>query len=94
VEEAVTSNTFSPFTPDEKAIRCMAAEALDRVLRSSTPRVLFWDAESKRLRTISADAGSAKSLIAHPSCLGTYDFDARLQDIIDDLKTVYATLAN
>lgn len=72
----------------EQTIRCMASEALEQIICASAPKLLFWDAESRRLRAVSATSGTAKKLLAKPGCLGTYDFDTRLQDIIDDLKVV------
>ena len=73
---------------DERLIRCMASEALDRIIGSSTPKLLFWDMSSKRLRAVGADAARAKAVLAQPTCLGMYDFEVKLQDIIDDFKAI------
>lgn len=75
-------------TQTERAIHCMASEALDQIISASAPKVLFWDATSRCLRTISASSSTAKKMITQPHCLGTYDFDTKLQDIIDDLEAV------
>lgn len=75
-------------TLDERLIRCMASVALDRIIGSSKPKLLFWDTSSNRLRLVGADAARAKAVLAQPTCLGTYDFDVKLQDIIDDFKAI------
>lgn len=73
---------------DEQRIRCMASEALDRIIGSTKPKLLFWDISTNRLRSVGADAARARAVLAQPTCLGMYDFDVKLQDIIDDFKAI------
>ncbi|MBP8275411.1 MAG: hypothetical protein KAX55_00760 [Propionivibrio sp.] len=73
---------------DDRLIRCMASEALDRIIGSSKPKLLFWDTSSNRLRAVGADAARAKTVLTQPTCLGIYDFEVKLQDIIDDFKAI------
>lgn len=73
---------------DERTIRTLASEVLDRVIGSSKPKLLFWDTASNRLRAVGTGTARAKAVLAQPTCLGTYDFDVKLQDIIDDFRAV------
>lgn len=74
---------------DDHDIRNMAAKALDKIISATKPKLVVWDVMNRRLRVISATAGYAKDWLKKPTCLGMYDFDVSLQDIIDDFKAVY-----
>lgn len=76
---------------NDQDIHNMAVEALDKIIGSTKPKLLVWDVMKRRLRTISATAGYAKDWIKKPTCLGMYDFEVKLQDIIDDFNAVYRT---
>lgn len=75
-------------TLNEQDIHNLASQALDKIISSPNPTLLVWEAQGCRLRAVSAAAGYATSMIKKPACLGMYDFNARLQDIIEDFKFV------
>lgn len=86
----MTMEQIPPGRLNDHEIHNLATHALDKIITSASPRLVVWDAMKRRLRTVSATACNAMDVIKKPTCLGMYDFEVRLQDIIDDFKAVYS----
>lgn len=67
----------------------MASRVLEKIECSHTPRVVIWDQVHRRLRTTSIETSAAQRILKKCTCLGTYDYKTRLQDIVDDFNAIY-----
>jgi hypothetical protein len=73
---------------DDQLVSELARKALDRIINSNTPRMLIWCPQTRSIRFVSLKTAYANDMAGKATCLGTYDFDVRLEDIEADLRAV------
>lgn len=78
-----------PVNIDDHAASVLAMKALDKIIISREPKMLIWDPRALCIRTVSVDTAYAERMRGKATCLGTYDFDTRVEHILDDLKAVW-----
>ncbi len=74
---------------DDQAAAKIAMHALDKIIASQKPKMLIWDTRAMCIRTVSIDTAYAERMRDKPTCLGTYDFETRVEHILDDLNAVW-----
>jgi len=69
-----------------RELRHQVGMAIDRIIESDKAKILNWNGE--KIVVTSIDAKRAGQALEKPTCLGVYDFDVSLDQILGDLMSV------